>query len=683
MADPNNIQDLNRELSILEDSLTSISVLLKGKIEEAFENIGGVTERIADVYAKNLERSIRGMAKNSDSILKNTLGILSGQNKSKDISKQLLNLEMQKLAQARNIQMLKDNGLVDDARLISLQADLNEQYETQNQLLKKQLDFSNEINKKVGLTGKFLASSSKIPFLGKILEGGEALTKMNIAAAKADATKMSVLNAGVKGIGAGISKSLLDPVTLFMFFMTKALKANAEAVELGKALGIQGEYYRETLSKIELSSGNINVTTENLVKAFGQLSASTGLAYKYTTDQLSTQIKLTEQVGLQAEDAAQINKFAIVNNKTSEETYRSFVKGLTTARNQLKVGINFKTALTEAAKVSGELAVNLGYNPETIAKAVVQMKALGTSLEQTKSQGDFLLNWETSIESELKSELLIGQQMNLERARAAALTGDQITLAKELSNQGMTLQKFENLNVIARRSYAEALGLNVDQLSNQLQLQKQALDSGKSFAQVTEEEARTALERQNAQDKFNKGIEKLTSLIGNLLAGPLGVMLDVVSDIAGEIAKIISGLTELMGSTAVKLLLGTLVGAGIGVATGGLGWIPALIGAGSGFGLSGASAAMGDDVVSPGYGQRMILHPEGAVALNNNDTVIAGTNLNKGQQSINNNIDLTPMIAAINSVKTSIDKLYSKDTNLYMDGKQIGTTLTQGSYKLA
>jgi len=672
MADPNNIQDLNRELSILEDSLTSISVLLKGKIEEAFENIGGVTERIADVYAKNLERSIRGMAKNSDSILKNTLGILSGQNKSKDISKQLLNLEMQKLAQARNIQMLKDNGLVDDARLISLQADLNEQYETQNQLLKKQLDFSNEINKKVGLTGKFLASSSKIPFLGKILEGGEALTKMNIAAANG-ASKVGILGAGLKGVGAGISKSLLDPVTLFMFFMTKALKANAEAVELGKALGIQGEYYRETLSKIELSSGNINVTTENLVKAFGQLSASTGLAYKYTTDQLSTQIKLTEQVGLQAEDAAQINKFAIVNNKTSEETYRSFVKGLTTARNQLKVGINFKTALTEAAKVSGELAVNLGYNPETIAKAVVQMKALGTSLEQTKSQGDFLLNWETSIESELKSELLIGQQMNLERARAAALTGDQITLAKELSNQGMTLQKFENLNVIARRSYAEALGLNVDQLSNQLQLQKQALDSGKSFAQVTEEEARTALERQNAQDKFNKGIEKLTSLIGNLLAGPLGMLLDILTDALGLVDRLVAGIESIAGSWVTKGLLGAATGAAIGGPWG------AAIGAIGGL----ASAAMGDDVVSPGYGQRMILHPEGAVALNNNDTVIAGTNLNKGQQSINNNIDLTPMIAAINSVKTSIDKLYSKDTNLYMDGKQIGTTLTQGSYKLA
>ena len=45
---------------------------------------------------------------------------------------------------------------------------------------------------------------------------------------------------------------------------------------------------------------------------------------------------------------------------------------------------------------SGELAANLGYNPELIAAAVVQTKALGTTLEQTKAQGDALLNFESS-----------------------------------------------------------------------------------------------------------------------------------------------------------------------------------------------------------------------------------------------------------------------------------------------
>ena len=46
----------------------------------------------------------------------------------------------------------------------------------------------------------------------------------------------------------------------------------------------------------------------------------------------------------------------------------------------------------------------------------------------------------------------------------------------------------------------------------------------------------------------------------------------------------------------------------------------------------------GDDVFSPGqnsqgYGQRMLLAPEGAIALNNKDTVIAGTKLFKGDNA--------------------------------------------------
>ena len=41
------------------------------------------------------------------------------------------------------------------------------------------------------------------------------------------------------------------------------------------------------------------------------------------------------------------------------------------------------------------------------------------------------------------------------------------------------------------------------------------------------------------------------------------------------------------------------------------------------------------------------------------------------------------MIAAIKEVKTSIDRLYNKDSSIHMDGKKVGTTLAQGSYKVA
>ena len=98
-----------------------------------------------------------------------------------------------------------------------------------------------------------------------------------------------------------------------------------------------------------------------------------------------------------------------------------------------------------------------------------------------------------------------------------------------------------------------------------------------------------------------------------------------------------------------------------------------------------AGAGKGDDIMSEGgYGKRTLLSPEGAIKLNDKDTVIAGTNLGGGgNDNINQSIDLTPMISAINEVRSAVDRLYNKDTSINMDGKKVGNTLTQGSYKVA
>ena len=71
----------------------------------------------------------------------------------------------------------------------------------------------------------------------------------------------------------------------------------------------------------------------------------------------------------------------------------------------------------------------------------------------------------------------------------------------------------------------------------------------------------------------------------------------------------------------------------------------------------------------------------GATAITSKgDGLAVSPNINKGGGG---STDFSPMIAAINEVKASVDKLYSKDTTINMDGKRVGTTLTQGSYKVA
>lgn len=491
-----------------------------------------------------------------------------------------------------------------------------------------------------------------------------------------------------------INKEYFSTLGILKLIINGALRYNKVSVDISKNFGYgaeQANRVASSLKDIAQSSNNANITLKSLGEAMNDLNTATGGVAEYSKDTLETQVMLTKQFGLTGEEAAGIYKFSVLTGKASSQVNKEMAATFANTRNSVKGSANFKATMAEAVKVSGQLAANLKNSPTLITKAIVQAQILGTTLEQTKNQGEALLNFESSLENELKAELLTGQQMNLERARAFALQGDMVGVMKELNNQGMTLEKFNNMNVIAQKSYAEALGLSADALSDQLRKQKIAQEQGKSLAEITAEEAVEAEKRQAIQEKFSVAIEKLQDLLGNLVAGPLGQFLDIITSILSNTIILSGILGGILFVNVLKLVKAFKSGAIIAIIENAMKTFSGIPFAG--FALATAAAAGGiallnsktaDDMVQPGYGKRTILSPEGAIKLNDNDTVIAGTNLGGGKgESISPSIDLSPMIAAINQVKASIDRLHAKDTTINMDGKQVGTTLTQGSYKVA
>jgi hypothetical protein len=414
-----------------------------------------------------------------------------------------------------------------------------------------------KINRTLGTSGKIV--DGIVGSLGKLGISSDFFEdlKEDMRDVAKSGDKWKVITAATKGLMSGIGDALKDPVTqlvlskkAFEFFLNAAIKSNKESVNLSKNLGYgaaNADRVRANFVSIESSSNNINVTTANLSEAFNELSSATGFVTEYSADALETQIKLTKQLGLSGDEAAGIYELSVLNGKSSEATYQSMLKGYVNTRNSLKVGVPFKAAIAEAAKVSGQLAANMGYNAEKIISGVVATKALGTSLEQAKTQGESLLDFQSSIENELQAELITGKQLNLEKARAAALMGDQVAVAEELAAQGMTAAEFSNMNVIAQNAYAKALGTTSNELADQLKKREVALASGKSLAEITAEEAEEATKRQDIQTKFNAGMEKLQSLIGNLLAGPLGSFLEMLAGGLDLINKMITPLTIIGG----------------------------------------------------------------------------------------------------------------------------------------
>jgi sporulation protein YlmC with PRC-barrel domain len=784
------ISRLETELSSMNNSFGSMAKSLKDSIQEfsKYNTIAGSTKR-----------SFQALQSISSRMLSDQSGYLTLS------EKEIKNLRQKTLLEAQNLQLNIASGQLTKEQL----SETNDVLSKTNDLIvliDARLVKEKEITRAIGVTGNALKGLSKIPGIGNMLKTEDAIQDMKDLARvmqsegkniNSFSNKLKIAGTGLKTAFGGIKESLTDPVSILTFIITQGLKANKQTVELGKALGRESSTYRENLAEAARSSTNLNVTTENLVKAFNEISKATGFAYEYSVDQLTTQVKLTEQVGLQADEAAQIQRFGVLNNKTSEATYSSFIKGLVAARNQLKVGIDFKATLAEAVKVSGQLAANLGFNPETIAKAVVQTKALGLTFDQLKSATSSLLDFGTSLENELKAELLTGKQLNLERARAAALAGDQVTLADELAKNIGTAADFTKMNVLQQNALATSMGMTSDQLAETLRKREEAIKSGKSLAQITDEEAKAAIERQSIQDKFAQSILKLQDFFGNLVAGPVGQLLDSLTKIVGLITDVLQPVLNIVfkpiayavgllgkmegvlkgilavyiGIKAAQLTSNALKAINIAmlvteaateneklsvqnlqfllskqslgvkiaayamnlkdvVVSGAiaayeaikksalvaqLAKLPALIGLKSAEAAVATEAAAaevaGAEAISFGAATAWIVGGLAAVVAAmamfkgpklakggivtgeiNNATIgeagpeaIIPLNSPKADKLLGNNasVDLTPMIAAINEVRSAVNSLVNRPIYLSIDGKNIGTALVQGSHKVA
>jgi hypothetical protein len=100
---------------------------------------------------------------------------------------------------------------------------------------------------------------------------------------------------------------------------------------------------------------------------------------------------------------------------------------------------------------------------------------------------------------------------------------------------------------------------------------------------------------------------------------------------------------------------------------------------------------MNDGVISPksgggGYGDRVLYGPEGAIAFNNKDTIVAGTNL------FGNDVASGPdagkasggggaVVAELQRVSALLQQILSKEGVVMIDGSKVGTTLALSNYK--
>jgi len=571
------------------------------------------------------------------------------------------------------------------------------------------------------------------------------IKKAAIASTDTLANKSQSLGILIKGLGEGFKKSLNDPFVQFTIGL-KLVKSGFNDIKkafniflefdkvftnTARGLGMSTDQVTKMANAAKFSGdqfGKNAYTAEQITKAISESNAQLGLSVDLGANTTSEFAAMTNQMGLSAEEATNIYKLGLLNNMSLEDTNKTIASSIIATQKQTGVQVNARQVLQEIGKLSAGITSKFQQNPAALAQAVTQAKALGTTLEQVDKVGESLLNFESSIENELKAELLTGKQINLEKARYAALTGDQVTLTQELANQVGSLADFQEMNIIAQKSLAEAFGLSRDEVADMLTKQETFNKLGdvskKSAAEqlaiarergISEEDSLVKnLKQQAIAEKLAATFDSLKVTLVSIIDGPLGKMAHFMMDILtntramgaiiglmafGSILKMVAGL-----GSALKLMRdlriatkGTAIAQAITTAM--LNPLLALAGvaaagvaaAAVGSMLAGSNAddfkSMGDN--EGGYGKRTLLTPEGTFKINNKDTIIGGTDksFNTPSPSIGINKS-TPPMANYGITKEDMKETFNDLLNgilnrqqptpqfaLHIDGRQIGTAI--------
>lgn len=372
-------------------------------------------------------------------------------------------------------------------------------------------------------------------------------------------------------------------------FVISMMDADKEVNNMSKSLNVSyGEALalKQEFAQAAFNSGDIAVNSVRMSKAMGTLNTQLGSAFRFTDEMLMTTSKLTDVVGLSAEAAGSLAFQAQRSGESLRSVEEDALGASYSMQQSAGIALDMKGVLEATGKVSGQLRAQLGANPESIAKAVTAAKLLGAEIDDIVNASKSLLDFESSIESELEAELLTGKQLNLERARAAALAGDQETVAKELAANMGTFTDFTKMNTLQQDALAKSMGMSSDQLSDMLFKQETMGMNAKQLRAQGKEELADRLEQLDAQEKMALAQEKLVAIMGDLstiflpivegfgnLVGfimeskvALGAVVAVMATLAiASVVSAIAGIYQSFASIPFGLGIPVAIGASVGL----------------------------------------------------------------------------------------------------------------------
>ena len=236
----------------------------------------------------------------------------------------------------------------------------------------------------------------------------------------------------------------------------------------------------DTRKELGVSYGQaVAITAQN--KALAQIAKGYGLDI---ADITSAQAAIREDLGASVQESINLSlSFARTAAATGQTAGQlgdtlSLMESISSSSREVLLNqIRTNAAMIEAAGVAPalvmrDLAENAGFFASfakdggmNIINAGVAARKLGLEMSTVAGITESLVDFESSIEAQLEASMLLGRNINMDKARQLAFTGDIEGMQREILKQVGGEAEFAKMNYLQRKKLAAAAGTTVENLA--------------------------------------------------------------------------------------------------------------------------------------------------------------------------------------------------------------------------
>lgn len=570
---------VNEEIGSLYDQLRGVTSELKGQANEITKSRSAF--RSFEKAAQDLKLQQEGINRLTDdqvSKLNDTLikqQAIANQEAERLLSNTAISSkisEIQQEIQEGNLSLAESNDyLLSEISLLEgiseeEKAILAARYDSENAIDKivnqaqEELSVRKDVNKAMGVSGGILkglneigGSFAKAFKLNEVVDDMEEFADESIRA-EGSVSRLSVLGVGMKSAFTNAFKTLTDPSVIITNLIKGFTAVDKQAVKFQRMTG-----QNMNTMAVGIDAANMHfITQADYIQTASELTAELGMNANniLSSEDIQEASEMAHAMGMTGDEAAKITKISTTNGKSLRENNEAIVDSVNSFNKQNKTAVMASKVFKDIAKVSDEIAILYTGYPEKLASAAAAANSIGMELGDVASIASNLLDFQSSIESEMEAELLTGQALNLEKARSLALSNDLEGLAKEIANQGITSASFAALSAKGQAAQAKALGMSTAQMSKMLIQQGLTVGMSEEGLDDAQKQELSLMKQEEAQEKITKAIEKMQQVFAPIV--------EVVADVLTGFLGIVSGAFQLLSylklaGPVMTLIVGAIV----------------------------------------------------------------------------------------------------------------------------